>query len=86
MEKPSGCIVILVVDRDNLGTVDYAFFGGNPGEPLPDITSAPRAKHTRGDSTGNKTDRRQHRKIKLSLFEKVHDIEALAQRLFGPQG
>ena len=85
MEKPSGCVVILFVRREDLSTQEYAFLGAAPGEPLPDITGAPRAKHTKGDSFGVKSERKQHRKIGISKFERLASIAELTDKLFGTQ-
>ncbi|MCY4151336.1 MAG: hypothetical protein OXE94_03750 [Aestuariivita sp.] len=84
-DKPSGCVVILFVCRECLLTEEYAFFGDIPGKRLPDITDAPKAKHTKGDANGVKPDRKRHRKIGISKFEKFDNISELADKLFGTQ-
>ena len=85
MNKPSGCVVILFVCHDDLTTEKYAFFGAPPGEPFPDITDSKKAKHSRGNAKGIKSERKQHRKIRISQFDKFDDITELAEQLFGPQ-
>jgi hypothetical protein len=82
MEKPSGCVIWIVVDP-NLNLQSFLWFGGTPGEPLPDIFSMRIAKHTKGTSTGVKNERVQHRIIRRSQFDKLTSLDELLSRLFG---
>src|SRR5947209_5452782 len=43
-EKPSGCVIWVVFDETTLALGPYLWFGGQPGQPLPDISAFPAAK------------------------------------------
>ncbi len=76
--KPSACIVWTTYDAVTLRPVGWRFFGEAPGEritPLGDEV----ARHSRGDR-GYRSD---HRIIRAKRFERIGDIEALVDRLFG---
>ncbi|WP_288428828.1 hypothetical protein [uncultured Agrobacterium sp.] len=66
-QKPSGCVVWISVD-DSLSIQSFAYFGGTPLQPLPDITEMKVVKHTKGNSQGVKLERNGHRLIKRSQF------------------
>jgi hypothetical protein len=80
---PSGCVIWMTYDPHSFELQQFQWFGGEPGEPLPDLGSAV-ARHTKGNSLGEKKVRPDHRVIRRSRFEVVPTIAALATRLFGP--
>lgn len=80
--KPSGCVVFVRFDKDTLA-LSYAFFGGKPRRPLPDLTRFKIAKHTKGNANGVKAERPNLRTVALSHFESIRDAEELARTLFG---
>lgn len=82
-EKPSGCVVWIVVD-DDLNLSGFRWFGSPPGQPLPDITKMAALKHTKGDAQGNKAIRAGHRILKRSTFTQLDDIDSLLVCLLGP--
>jgi hypothetical protein len=82
MEKQSGCIIWIFVTRE-LELAHYRWFGGAPGQPLPDIQKMKFAKHTKGNAQGKKIDRPQHRLISRKHFEKLGTVEEVLERLFG---
>jgi hypothetical protein len=81
--KPSGCVIFAWFDRDTLDLGPFAFFGGAPGAPLPDISGLKVGKHTKGDAKGIKAQRPNIRIVPLSRFEKLADIDQVATKLFG---
>ena len=81
--RPSGCAVWIVFDHETLDLGPYRWFGGAPGQPLPDIEQFPVAKHTKANSQGLKGDRPGLRSVPLKAFERVPDTAALVDRLFG---
>lgn len=81
--RPSGCIVWMVYDPPTLKVVEYLWFGGEPGEPLPDIGGTV-ARHTKGNASGEKSVRTGHRLLGKAKFETLADLGILADRLFGP--
>ena len=83
--KPGGCVIVVCVDRYTLDIEQYFFFGGNPGEGLPDISEAKQAKRVTFDASGARPVRRNHRDIPKRRFEPVPDMKALVDRLFGPR-
>ncbi len=82
-EKPSGCVVWMVFDRQNLDLGSFLWFGGHPNEPLPDISGFPVAKHTKGNAQGVKALRPNIRVLKKGVFEEVGTLPELIRRLFG---
>jgi hypothetical protein len=82
-EKPSGCVVWVIFDEETLALGPFLWFGGPPGEPLPDLGSFPVAKHTKGNAQGVKTERPNIRVLKRAVFEQVASIPELVRRLFG---
>lgn len=84
-DKPSGCVLWIVVTPDLLFD-HYLWFGGLPGEALPDITHHAVAKHSKGTSKGVKTARLNHRVVGIAKFEKLLDLDLVLARLFGSIG
>jgi hypothetical protein len=81
--KPSGCVVCMLFAPETLALGPFYWFGGTPGEKLPDLTRFKTAKHTKANSLGVKTERPNLRVVPLSAFTKVPDIASLAELLFG---
>ena len=82
-EKPSGCVVVIYIDRETLEISHFGFFGGAPGKPFPDITNRKKTRHTKADSTGTKSERKHHRVIAESQFIRVPGIAELVVQLIG---
>ncbi len=79
-DKPSGCIVCMVVD-DQLAVDHFLWFGGCPGQPLPGIIHNRIAKQVKGNAKGEKLERPLHRLVRYSDFERVDTMAALLDRL-----
>lgn len=82
-EKPSGCVVWIRFDPHNLDLGPFFWFGGAPGDTLPDLASFPVAKHTKGNATGVKTERPNIRRIPVARFDELGTIDEVVARLFG---
>jgi hypothetical protein len=80
--KPSGCVVFVRFDKDILKR-RFAFFGGKPRRPLPDLTGFKIAKHTKGNALGVKAERPNLRTVALSHFETIGGALELSRVLFG---
>jgi hypothetical protein len=85
MEKPSGCVIWIVVTQD-LQFDHFLWFGAPAGEPLPDLRDFKIAKHTKGDSNGTKAERPAHRLVPRRCFEQLPSLDAVLLRLFGQIG
>jgi hypothetical protein len=83
MKKPSGCVVWILVDPATLNMESFLWFGGAPGEPLPDISDLKVARHTKGNASGEKKERKDHRFVKRSSFEKLKTLDDVLAKLFG---
>src|SRR5689334_12979610 len=57
MTKPSACVVWVHFDPATMLLGPFLWFGGAPGERIPDISPFRIAKLTRGNSTGFKKER-----------------------------
>mgnify|MGYP003583508926 CR=1 FL=1 len=81
-QKPSGCAIVIQWDQATVAPIGFRFFGGSPGEPLPDLGSK-LGRHSRANSLGNKGDRPAHREVPISRFRPVADVAELVTFLFG---
>lgn len=82
-DKQSGCIVFMRFDPKILALGPFYFFGGKPGEKLPNIAGMRVGKHTKGNAQGVKAERPHIRVIPLSRFERLTSIEQVVVKLFG---
>jgi hypothetical protein len=82
LRKPSGCIVWLEFDRESLAIESYYWFGGKAGTALPDL-GARVARHSKGNSEGEKNERPIHRVLTRGRFEALTNISEVIGRLFG---
>ena len=82
MDKPNGCVLWIVVTPD-LVFDHYLWFGGEPGEPLPDIRANMIAKHSKGTSLGKKSERPMHRVIARRKLERILALDLILGKLFG---
>lgn len=78
----SGCVIWLMFDPDTLTLRPFYWFGGAPGERLPNLGDRV-ARHTKANSAGLKTFRPNLRELTKQRFERLESIEAVAARLFG---
>ena len=80
-EKPGGCVVWVVYSEriaDHRLDLSYLWFGGDPGEPLPDLGQIV------GRNPRRKTPRPETRVLTRARFERVASTTELVERLFGP--
>jgi hypothetical protein len=83
-EKPSGCVIWLVVSPKELEIRAYRWLGGRPGEPLPDINNLKVAKAPKANAAGVKAEKPGHRIVPLSRFTQLESMDAVLDQLFGP--
>jgi len=82
-EKPSGCVIWMVLAK-NLEIVAYRWFGAaEVGRPLPDIHLLKAATHTKGDSTGKKSERPNLRSVGRQHFTDIDSLDHLLALLLG---
>jgi hypothetical protein len=81
--KPSGCIVWVRFDPEDMRLESFLFFGGVPGESLKGLEDFKVAKHTKGNALGIKAERRNIRLVPKSQFRLISSIEELYVALFG---
>jgi len=85
-KKPSGCVIWIRFNQDSINLGPYRWYGARPGKPLtaksrPDDFKI--ARHSKGNSKGEKTDRKNIRVLGIGQFDKVDTIAELASLLFG---
>jgi hypothetical protein len=81
--KPGGCVVWLGFDADTLDLGPFYWFGAAPGHPLPDIIGFKKAKHTKANAEGVKSERANTYMLKRTACEKLETLDGLIDRLFG---
>jgi len=81
--KSSGCVVWIYFDQETLQLGPFLFYGGAPGDPLPDVTSLPVAKHTKANAEGIKAERPAIRNVRKGLFTKYETYKEIYEVLFG---
>ena len=81
--KPSGCVVVLLFDLRTLELGPFLWYGASPGEPLPDVTKYPIAKHPKGNAQGVKLQRPRLRVLPRSAFQQLPSISEVSDCLFG---
>lgn len=87
-EKPGGCVIWVIRHECPVSRrmrLSYRFFGGAPGERLPDVSGFKVAKHNKGDATGRKKERPAMRVIAKSRFQLIETTSELVRVLFGPR-
>jgi hypothetical protein len=82
-EKPSGCVIWLRFDPATLDFGPFLWFGGVPGEKLPNLTSFKVTTHTKANAQGIKTARPKIRYVPKAKFESLPSLEDVVTRLFG---
>ena len=80
--KPGGCVIWVVVDPETLEPVEYLWFGGLPGQDLPDLGEK-RAKHTKANADGLKTERDALRILNKGRFTRLKSATDVFAALFG---
>ena len=81
--KPSACVIWIRFDPNTIKLGPFLWFGGTPGDKIPDITKLKVAKHTRANAQGVKQERPSQRSIPISRVEKINDYDTLVTKLFG---
>ncbi len=82
-EKPGGCVIWTLV-TPGLELQSFRWFGGAPGEPLPDIAGMKITKHTKANAQGIKTEKPQHRVVPVKAFTALPTLDKVLEALFGP--
>ena len=80
--KPGGCVVWLLYDPATLELGPFRWFGGAPGEAVPDLGSKV-ARHTKGNKDGFKAERPALRVLGRDKFTSLQTMDELAAALFG---
>ncbi len=81
--KPSGCVIWIAVTLD-LRMGPFWWFGGAPGEPLPDLSAYASPKRIGRRMTGERPIRSNHGKVPAAAFRRLESLNAVLEALFGP--
>jgi hypothetical protein len=82
-EKPSGCVVRIGLNQETLELGPFFWFGGAPGEPLPDISGCPNPKRPTHNAKGVRPARKNHHLLPTSAFTRLETLDEVVVRLFG---
>ena len=80
-DRPSGCIVVMIVSEDNLCFEEFLWLGDSLNQPCLDIRMMPKARHTKGNSLGVKTTRQDTNRVSVGKFERLESFGSLVDRL-----
>jgi hypothetical protein len=83
--KPSGCVVWVRFHPGAMRLGPFGWFGGAPGQPLAPLDGFPMARGAKGDGESFRGQRTTSYWVPVSAFEKLPDVDALVERLFGPR-
>jgi hypothetical protein len=82
-KKPGGCVVWVYFDPKTMELGPFYWFGGQPSNPLPKISTFKVGKHAKGDAKGHKSARPNIRLIPKGSFQRVENVVGIVERLFG---
>lgn len=82
-KKASGCVLWIKLNAETLDLGPFLFFGGEPGEPLPDMSNLKTARRTTPNSKGDKPERNHHRVVPKASFRSLSSSEEVFEALFG---
>lgn len=81
-DKPSGCVIWVYFNEKTLELGPFYYFGSKSGEPLPLLVDEKIAKHSKGDSVGNKAERPNIRELNKGQFVRYDSCEQIYDVLF----
>ncbi|WP_159993612.1 hypothetical protein [Roseomonas sp. 18066] len=81
--KASGCVIWISVDL-GLEARAYWWFGGGPGQPLPDLSGFSSPKRIGRRETGERPLRINHSKVPAGQFRRLGSMDEVLEVLFGP--
>jgi hypothetical protein len=81
--KPSGCVLWIGITLD-LELKSFYWFGGHPGEPLPQIKDYLPPLRATGNKSGEKPARHNHRLVPKDKFVQLDGYEEVLETLLGP--
>jgi hypothetical protein len=82
-EKPSGCVVWIGLNKVTLELGPFMWFGGPPGDPLPDISQYPNPKRATHNAEGVRPIRKNHHELPPTAFTRMKTVDEVVVRLFG---
>jgi hypothetical protein len=80
--KPSGCVIWIRFNEGTLALGPFLFFGGQLGQPLPEIDGLKVARHVKGNALGIKAERPDIRVIPKSMFRSIARAQEVFDALF----
>lgn len=83
-ETPSGCVVWIEIDKDTLEMGPFYWFGGKPGQRLPNIAQYPNPRRATHNKQGDRPLRKNHHAVPREAFTKFETVEEVVAQLFGP--
>jgi hypothetical protein len=82
-QSSGGCVVWIFYEPFTLRIERYLFFGGHPGEAMPDMSSFDVRKRAARDASGTRPLRKNIRSLRRNRCEKIDSLDDLVARLFG---
>jgi hypothetical protein len=82
-EKPSGCVIRIGLNEITLDMESFFWFGGVPGNPLPDLSPYPHPRRATHNSKGERPIRLNHHLVPTAVFIKLQSMKEVIAKLFG---
>ena len=79
--KPSACVIWMSYDPQSLAVTAWRWFGGPAGKPMPNLGNR-KARHSRANARGVKSERPGVRILTAGRFERIAEMSELTDRLF----
>jgi hypothetical protein len=76
-------VIWISLNKNTLELGPFMWFGGSPGEPLPDISIYPNPRRTTRNSEGVRPPRNNHHELPPRAFTKLKTLDEVVVRLFG---
>ena len=80
--KPSGCVLWIQVSPD-LEMKSFFWFGGAPGDPLPQIEAYVQTRRPTHNKDGERPLRKNHRLVPSEKFKRLEKFGDVLEALFG---
>ena len=80
-DRPSGCVIVIVVDRTTLSFESFLWFGNRLGERCDNLRVLKPAKHSKGNKDGVKLERADSFVLPIAELDRIKTIPDVVDKL-----